>query len=342
MATISPAPAEVHELIGEVIREYHPDLERASVTVGALMAWSKSGDPVKLHGYPCAATVKKNSARDRLEGKPDATITIDSDHWDGLDDRQRAALIDHEQGAENPYETSDFPLTNQIDISIIERAGRESLPPARLSPQHPLFEARCVMAARKSNRYRAPIKNRDPQAVEADGQTALKIPLTQGRFALIDPADYEIVRTRSWVLYRGRHGNLYARAFDCVRDGRKHHISMHKAIMRTPPGMEVDHINGDGLDNRRTNLRLCTHQNNMRNMKPGRPASSRFKGVAWYRRDGRWRAYLVIDAKQTHLGYFDDETEAAHAYDRAARRHFGAYARLNFPDGPMSREVARA
>ena len=96
MATLSTAPAEVHELIGEVIREHHPDLAQAGVTVGALMAWAKSGDPVKLHGYPCAATVKKNSVRDRLEGKPDATITIDSDHWDGLDDRQRAALIDHE------------------------------------------------------------------------------------------------------------------------------------------------------------------------------------------------------------------------------------------------------
>jgi len=83
-------------MIREVIEGYHPDLVAADVRVNALMAWSKAGDPVRLQGYPCAAVIRKNSVRDRIEGKADATITIDEERWENLDERGRVALIDHE------------------------------------------------------------------------------------------------------------------------------------------------------------------------------------------------------------------------------------------------------
>lgn len=96
MPSYTPAPEFVHDLINEIKERYHPDLVKAGVTVNALFAYAKKGDAVKLHGYPCHAVVKKNSPRDRVQGLCDATITIDQDSWEDLDEAEREALIDHE------------------------------------------------------------------------------------------------------------------------------------------------------------------------------------------------------------------------------------------------------
>lgn len=92
---------------------------------------------------------------------------------------------------------------------------------------------------------------------------------------------------------------------------------------------EVDHINGDTLDNRRCNLRLCRRIQNARNVKK-KSGSSQYKGVTWLRWCERWMARITVNYRQIILGYFTDETKAAKAYDEAARKHFGEFAKTNF------------
>jgi hypothetical protein len=167
--------------------------------------------------------------------------------------------------------------------------------------------------------------------IRSEGVEFVTIPLTRGHRAIVDVSDFAIVQPHCWCAYPSNH-TVYAHANLGERNGKKTYKEMHVVIMQPKPGEYVDHINGNGLDNRRTNLRLCTQQQNCRNSRPHRDGTSRFKGVSWFKRDQCWRAYLVIDAKQKHLGYFADEVEAAKAYDAAAQINFGEFARLNFPD----------
>jgi len=154
------------------------------------------------------------------------------------------------------------------------------------------------------------------------------IPLTQGYHAVVDAADYERVSRYKWCL--SRSGNqLYAQ-----RRSRGKTIRMHQFIMRPPKGKVVDHIDGNGLNNRRCNLRICTRQQNTWNQKrrkqPG--ASSRFTGVYQYKdRPGRWYVKVKCGDERVNLGPFDSEIEAARARDRKARELFGEFAKLNFP-----------
>ena len=154
-----------------------------------------------------------------------------------------------------------------------------------------------------------------------------QIPLTQGRFALVDDADYE------WLSRFGWYFDRYARR--STRQGEfRGGIRMHREILNAPAHMQVDHRNGNRLDNQRSNLRLATATENARNKKVRSGGSSRYKGVHVYR-DG-WRAAATIGNTNIYLGYFTDEAEAARAYDNAAREYFGDFARLNFPPEEQS------
>lgn len=105
---------------------------------------------------------------------------------------------------------------------------------------------------------------------------------------------------------------------------------LHRLLL--PDAEFVDHINGNGLDNRRSNLRLCTRSENARNSRKPSNNSSGYKGVSWHKRTKKWRADIRNENRQRSLGSFDNALDAAHAYDRAARVMHGEFARLNFPD----------
>ena len=151
------------------------------------------------------------------------------------------------------------------------------------------------------------------------------IALTRGKFAMVDAADYEWLSQYKWSATSSGL-NTYA-----CRNVRGKIVLMHRFIMKAPKGMVVDHIDGNGLNNCRSNLRICTHSQNMCNSRI-RSGSSQYKGVCYERRSGRWVAHIACEGQSYHLGTFDSEIEAARAYDRKAIELFGQFARLNFPE----------
>lgn len=159
-----------------------------------------------------------------------------------------------------------------------------------------------------------------------------RIQLTQGKFAVVDDADYELLRGYSWQFLKG-----YAKRAIKV-NGKSKTIMMHRQILGLAPGEIGDHINGDRLDNRRANLRKTDETGNARNVRKSirRRCSSRFKGVCWSHRGRRWQAAIAIKHQKRWLGYFDTEIEAAIAYNRAAKRHFGEFASPNHIEGGHS------
>ena len=158
-----------------------------------------------------------------------------------------------------------------------------------------------------------------------------RIPLTHGRFALVDDNDYESVFRFRWHVSKG-----YARASMHMGmiGGKQKRAGMflHQLIMRPPTGTEVDHRNHNGLDCRRDNMRNCTHARNSMNRSKTKVTGSQFKGVSWDKANAKWKAQIMLDGKQIHLGRFIDETEAARAYDVKAKELFSDFAYLNFQE----------
>lgn len=159
-----------------------------------------------------------------------------------------------------------------------------------------------------------------------NGDGTMSVPLGRGLTALIDTADRALVEHWRWT------SSMVGRRIYAVHRAGAASVPMHRVLMGAPDELDVDHIDGNGLNNCRSNLRLATRSENMANVPVRRSNTSGFTGVSRHSVSGRWRATIKQDGRQVHIGFFDTPEDAARAYDARAREVFGAFARLNLPD----------
>ena len=167
------------------------------------------------------------------------------------------------------------------------------------------------------------------------GYTFRRIYLGEGIWTKLDEADYYRLRKYKWIVY-GRGTSCYAFRFKFVGPNKTVMMAMHREILQSTDGRFVDHRNCESLDNRASNLRFATRAENNYNRRKKKNATSQFLGVCFDKRTRNWISVAVHNKKRVWLGRFDDEVEAAKAYDEAAKKYFGEFARLNFP--PESEE----
>jgi hypothetical protein len=160
------------------------------------------------------------------------------------------------------------------------------------------------------------------RSIRIQGNVAY-VPLTQGCEAIIDVEDIDVVQGFNWTAVKG------GRTFYACRMSRGKHIAMHRAVISAPSDKHVDHINGNGLDNRKANLRLATRSQNKHNAQRRVDNPSGYKGVRAYKDTGKFQARITSHGKQYHLGYFPTALEAFEAYKKASAELHGEFGRLS-------------
>lgn len=168
-----------------------------------------------------------------------------------------------------------------------------------------------------------------------------EIVLSQGKIAIVDDEDFGFLNRFTWCVRHcvDRDYAVTAKNFD----GKYHATFLHRMIMNAPSHMVVDHVNGNPLDNRKENLRICSQLENSRNRQANK--GQKYKGVALINIKGvkrpktnrRFFASIFYQGKSVRIGYFETENEAAKAYDEKARKLFGEFANLNFPEPELSK-----
>jgi hypothetical protein len=153
-----------------------------------------------------------------------------------------------------------------------------------------------------------------------------EILLTHGKVALVDDKDFEELNSKKWSVH-GKGRFLYA-VRNSSRPNRKI-IRMHRYLMNPQVGFEVDHIDMNGLNNQRSNLRICTRSQNRCNSLKPKNNTSGFKGVSFQKSNKKFQATIKLNGKQSHIGYFNTSIEAAKAYDIEAIKIYGEFARTN-------------
>lgn len=148
--------------------------------------------------------------------------------------------------------------------------------------------------------------------------------------ALVDDEDYEILSKYSWCL-NPKEG-AYAQTNIRV-DGKRKTMFMHRFLLKLTNGYIADHIDGNGLNNQKANLRIVTPSQSCMNRSKFKNSSSKYKGVSWRKDQNKWAAYIRLNKKQIHLGYFESEINGAEAYNKAAKKLFGEFANLNIIEG---------
>lgn len=167
-----------------------------------------------------------------------------------------------------------------------------------------------------------------------------EIPLSQGLCALVDDDMFEELNKFKW------HASKHRNTFYAIRNleiypGVRTTVKMHRQVKRALTGELIDHWNGNGLDNQLGNLRVASSSQNSANkrmLEKGR--KSKYKGVSWHKQHGKWYAGICHNYKQIYLGLYDDEVEAAKAYDKKAIELFGVFAQLNFPTETNTEEAS--
>ena len=150
------------------------------------------------------------------------------------------------------------------------------------------------------------------------------LPLADGSSTMVDAEGYHGLLAYNWF----RCGQYVAGRLAGMK-GRRGQVKLHRLIMNAPSGVDVDHINHDPLDNRRSNLRLCTRSQNICNRRMPRGPNTPYRGVSRRQDCKSWRAQIKADGRNIHLGNFHTPEEAARAYDAAARHYYGEFATLN-------------
>jgi hypothetical protein len=158
-----------------------------------------------------------------------------------------------------------------------------------------------------------------------------RIPLTKGYFALVDDEDFDYLNQWKWQFNSGYANRVQ---YERIDRGiyRNKSIRMHRDLMSAPNNMQVDHIDGDKLNNQKANLRICTAAQNSRNRRPHVDGTSEFKGVYYdkkTRSTRKWKAQITLDYKNYNIGRFSTQEEAAAAYDRKSIELHGEYGRRN-------------
>lgn len=159
------------------------------------------------------------------------------------------------------------------------------------------------------------------------------ISLGNGKYASVDDQDFHKVLGYNWIAKpsKGKNGRTYTE-YAIFREyvrGKRVSVRMHRFILDAPYGVHVDHIDGNGLNNTRCNLRICTAKDNQGNRRKFSSTSSQYKGVCWNKKTSKWRAQLSSSRQRVFVGEFTSELDAAHAYDAAALKYFGEFARIN-------------
>ncbi len=157
-----------------------------------------------------------------------------------------------------------------------------------------------------------------------------KIKLTQGQYALVDDEDFKRVNQFRWfAFWEDDTKSFYAIRNIRKDNGRRTIMRMHRYIMNCPKGKQTDHKNHNTLDNQKSNLRICTRQQNKMNRKNHKKSSSGYKGVYWNIPRNKWMAYIRHNGKLIYLGLYKNEIDAAMAYNKKAKELFRKFAYLN-------------
>lgn len=154
-----------------------------------------------------------------------------------------------------------------------------------------------------------------------------EIQLSQGKVALVDDEDFEYLNKFRWFSQKTCSGWYAIR--HRYKNGKGITIYMHREILNPPPGKWTDHIDHNGLNNQRDNLRVVSRHENQCNRIKQKSGLSKYKGVTWNKRKKEWVSRVLIFGERKHLGYFNSEIEAAKAYDKIVKQYFGEFACTN-------------
>ena len=162
------------------------------------------------------------------------------------------------------------------------------------------------------------------------------IPLTQGKYAIVDFEDYKRLKRYKWCAVRDK-GTFYAIRTDRT-NGKKRTIRMHREIMKVMQGFQIDHLNGNGLDNRKLNLRICTNAQNQWNRHP----LPSIGGIWWDKKRKRFRIRMMSNGKRKYLGQYKEKSEAIRTYQKAVKERQRNYIEVNELSGLVTEDLAEA